>query len=136
MSVDVSSHALGESSCASHKSPSQSLSQLEDHGSFSTPTSSSTPNILGTQLHHYSISTDSQQSITPLDMGLYSSFSYYGPPGFSRGGNTPVPSVAGSHHVSSSMWQPTGLTFPHLWLTNEALNAEQKSSTWQQSVKC
>ena len=104
--VDESSHAPGEGSHTSHRSPSGSLSELKDHGSFTVPTSSSTANKLGTQPCHCSSSTDSQSSMMPLDMGLYSSFSYYGPPGFGRGGNTPVPNVAGSQHVSSSMWQP------------------------------
>ena len=61
----------------------------------------------------------------PLDIGLYSSFSYYGPPCFGRGRNTPAPSVARSQHISSSMWQPTGLTSPHLPLNTKTLNAEQ-----------
>ena len=71
-----------------------------------------------------------------LDIRLYSSFSYYGPPGFSRGGNTPMPSVAGSQHVSSSMWQPPGLTSPHLPLTTKTLNAEQSKEIYNLVVKC
>ena len=106
--MDESSHTLGESSCASHRSPSWSLSELKDHGSFTTPPSSSTPNKLGTQLCHHLSTTNSRDSMTPLDMGLYISFSYFGPSGFSRGGNPPTPSVAGSQHISSSMWQPPG----------------------------
>ena len=92
------------SSCASHRSPSRSMSELEDHGSFTAPTSSS--NKLRTQQHYRSGSTDSRLSMTPLDMGLYNSFSFYGPPGCSRGGATPTISVAGSHHVSSNVWRP------------------------------
>ena len=89
--VDDSSHASGESSHTSHRS----MSELEDHLSFTTPSSSSTPYKLGTQPHHPSSSTDSRHSMMPFNMGLYSSFSYYGPPGFGRGGNTAVASVAG-----------------------------------------
>ena len=58
--------------------------------------------------------------MTPLDAGLCSSFSYYGPPGFGRDGATPVASVAGLQHVSSSMWQPPGLTSPLLPLISTA----------------
>ena len=50
--VDEPSHAPGESSHASYRSPSRSISELKDHGSFTVPTSSSTPNKLRTQLHH------------------------------------------------------------------------------------
>ena len=60
--------------------------------------------------------------MTPLDMGLYNSFSFYAPPGCGRGRATPMTSVAGSHHVSSSIWHPPGLTSLSAM---QALNAEQ-----------
>ena len=120
--VDEPSHIPHESSCANYRSPSRSMSELKDHGSFTAPTSSSTPNKLGTQLPYRSSSNDSRLSMMPLDMGLYNSFSYYGPTGFSRGGATPMASVAGSQCVSSSMWKPPRLTSPPVM---GALNAEQ-----------
>ena len=123
--VEDSSCTSGESSCASHRNPSRSMSELEDHRSFAAPTSSSTSYKLGTQSHHHSSSTDSRCSMMPLDVGLHSSFSYYGPPSFDRGRNTPAASVAGSQHISSSMWQPPGLTSLHLPFTTKTLNAEQ-----------
>ena len=49
--VDKPSRIPGEKSCASCRSPSRSMNELEDHGSFTVPTSSSTPNKLWTQPH-------------------------------------------------------------------------------------
>ena len=72
----------------------------------------------------------------PLDMRLYSSFSYHGPPGFSRGGITPMVSVAGLQHVSSSMWRPPGLTSPHLPFTTKTLNAEQTTEICHLMAEC
>ena len=64
---------------------------------------------------------------------FYSSFSYYGFPGFSRGGVTPVASVGGSQHVSSSIWQPPGLaSLP----TMATLNAEQSTEIFNLVVEC
>ena len=60
--------------------------------------------------------------MTPLDMGLHNSFSFYSPPGGGKGGATPVTSVAGLHHVSSSIWQAPRLTSPPAMQT---LSAEQ-----------
>ena len=77
--VDEPSLIPSESSHTSYRSPSRSMCELEDHGSFTVLTSSSTPNKLGTQLHYQSSSTDSRLSMTPLDVGLYNSFSYHGP---------------------------------------------------------
>ena len=69
----------------------------------------------------------------PLDLRLHSSFSYYGPLGFSRGGATPTASVAGLQHVSSSMWQPSGLTsLPAM----ETLNAEQSTEIFNLVTEC
>ena len=112
------------------------MSELEDHKSFTVPTSSSTPYKLGTQLCYRSSSTDSICSMTPLDKGVYGSFSYYGPPGFSRGGNTPMASVAGLQHISSSMWQPPGLTSLHLQFTTETLNTEQSTEIYHLVAEC
>ena len=50
--VDEPSCIPSESSCANYRSPSRSMSELKDHRSFIVPTSSSTPNKLGTQLHY------------------------------------------------------------------------------------
>ena len=136
--VDEPSHAPGESSCASHRSPSRSMSmsELEDHGSFTVPTSSSTPNKLWTQLHPRSSSTDSRFSMTPDDAGLYNSFSHYGPPGFSRGGTTPMASIARSQHVSNSMWQPPGLIPCTCSLPTGKLNAEQSTEIFNLAAEC
>ena len=109
-----------------------SMSELEDHGSFTTPTSSSTPNKLRTQLHNQSNSTDSRISMIPLDMGFYNSFSYSGPTGFGRGGVTPVASVARSQHVSCSIWQPPGLTYLPAMQT---LSAEQSTEIFNLVVE-
>ena len=131
--MDKPSYILSESSCASHRSPSRSMSELEYHRSFTTPTSSSTPNKHGTQQHNLSSSTGSRLPMTPLDIGLYKSFSFYGPLGCGRGGATLMTSVAGSHHVSSSVWQPPGLTFPP---TTQTLNAEQSTEIFSLVVQC
>ena len=45
--VDDSSHASGESSCTSHRSPSGSMSELKDHRSFTMPTKTLIPINLG-----------------------------------------------------------------------------------------
>ena len=50
--VNEPSHIPSESSCTSYRSPSRSMSELKDHRSFTVPTSSSTPDKLGTQLHY------------------------------------------------------------------------------------
>ena len=69
----------------------------------------------------------------PLDMGLYNSFSYSGPAGLGRGRVTPTASVAGSQHVSSSIWQPPGLT--SLPVT-ETLSAEQSTEIFNLAMEC
>ena len=71
--------------------------------------------------------------MTPSDTGLYNSFSYYGPCGFGRGGPTPMASVAGSQHVSSSIWQPPGLTSLPATAT---LNAEQSTEIFNLATEC
>ena len=121
--VDEPSCIPSESSCANHRSPSRSMSELKDHSSFTAPTSSSTLNKLRTQLHYQSSFT-SRLSMMPLDTDLHNSFSFYGPPGCGKGGATPVTSVAGLHHVSSSIWQPPRLTSPQAMQT---LSAEQST---------
>ena len=67
----------------------------------------------------------------PLDFGLYNSFSYSGPIGFYRDGAAPTTSVAGLHHLSSSVQQPPGLTSPS---ATQTLNVEQ-STDFQSSTK-
>ena len=68
-----------------------------------------------------------------LDSGPNNSFSYSGPADFCKGGATPVTSVTGLHHVSSSLWQPPGLTSPPAMQT---LNAEQSTEILNLVVKC
>ena len=121
-----------ESSHTNYRSLSRSMSELEDHGCFATPTSSSTPNKSGSQQHYRSSSTDSRLSTMPLDMGLHS-FSYSDPTGFCRGEATPVTSVAGSYHVSSSAWQTPGLTsLP----ATQTLNVEQSTEVFNLAAEC
>ena len=50
--VDEPSCIPSESSQANYRSPSRSMSELEDHGSFTMPNSSSTPSKLRAQLHY------------------------------------------------------------------------------------
>ena len=133
--VEESSCIPSEGSCTNYRSQSRSVSELEDHRSFTMLTSFSTPNKLRTQQHYLSSSTNSRLSMMPLDSGLYNSFSYSGLTGFCKGGATPMTSVAGSHHVSSSLWQPPGLTsadstihFPGLRLCTTPQPMRQ--STW------
>ena len=69
---------------------------------FSTvPNLSSTPYKPEVHPHYHSSSTDNRCSQTPMDLSLYNSFGYHSPPGFGRGGVTPVGSVAGSQHISA-----------------------------------
>ena len=110
-----------------------SMSELEDHGCFTTPTSSSTPYKSRPQQHPRSSSTNSRLSTMPLDVGLYNSFSFSGPTGFFRGEATPTPSVAGSYHMSSSVWQPPRLTSPPAMQT---LNAKQFMEIFNLVVEC
>ena len=69
----------------------------------------------------------------PLDTGLYNSFSYSGPAGLGRGGATPMTSVAGLHHVPSSIWQPPGLISPPAMQT---LGAEQSTEIFNLVAEC
>ena len=131
--VNESSHISSESSDANYRSLSRSMSELKDHGCFTMPTSSSTPNKSGPQQHYRSSTTNSRLSTMPLDAGLYNSFSYSGPTGFYRDGATPMTSVAGSYHVSSSTWQPTGLTSPPAMQT---LNIEQSTENFNLVAEC
>ena len=71
--------------------------------------------------------------MTPLDTGFYNSFSYIGPTDFRRGGATPTTSVAGSHHMCSSIWQPLGLTSPPAMQT---LSAEQSTKIFNLVMEC
>ena len=109
------------------------MSELKDHRCFTVPTSSSTPNKSRPQQHYRSSSTDSRLSTMPLDAGLYNSFSYSGPAGFYRGGATPMTSVAGSYHMSSSTWQPAGLTSPPAMQT---LNTKQSTENFNLAAEC
>ena len=101
--VDEPSHTPGESSHTSHRSPSRSMSELEDHRPFTVPTSSSTQNKLRIQLCHQSSSTDSRLSMMPLDMGLYKSFRYYGPLVSAEVGPHPWPEFLG-HSMSPAAY--------------------------------
>ena len=131
--VDESSHIPSESSCTNYRSPSRSMSELKDHTCFTVPTSSSTSNKSGPQQHYRSNSTNGRLSTMPLDAGLYNSFSYSGLAGFYRGGATPMTSVAGSYHMSSSAWQPPGITFPP---ATQTLNVEQSTEIFNLAVEC
>ena len=97
------------------------------------PTSPSTPNKSRPHQHYRSSSPNSRLSTTPLDVGLYNSFIYSGPAGFYRGGTTPTTSVAGPYHMSSSAWQPPGLTSLPV---KQTLNAEQSTEIFSLVVEC
>ena len=109
------------------------MSELEDHRCFTVPTGSSTPNKSGSQQHYRSSSTNSRLSTMPLDTRLYNSFSYSGPTGFYRYEGTPTTSVAGSYLVSSSIWQPPGLTSSPAMQT---LNVEQSTEIFNLAAEC
>ena len=61
------------------QSPSNCMSKTKDQSSFTAPSSTSTPNKIGSMPRFCSSSTDSRCSLTPLDTSLYGSFSYLGP---------------------------------------------------------
>ena len=69
----------------------------------------------------------------PLDTGLYNSFSHNGPAGFGRCCVTPATSVAGSHHVSSSIWQLPGLTSSPAMQT---VSTEQSTEIFNLAAGC
>ena len=96
------------------KSPSKCMSETKDQSSFTTPSSTSTPNKIGSGPRYHSSSTDSRHSVTPLDTSLYGSFSYHGSAGMGHSSITPETSVAKSQQVTSSMWQLHGLFSPTL----------------------
>ena len=131
--VDEPSHVPSESSHTNYRKLSRSMSELEDHRCFTAPTSSSTSNKSRPQQCYRSSSTNSRLSTIPLDAGFYNSFSYSGPAGFYRGRATPITSVAGSYHVSSSAWQPPGLTSPP---ATQTLSAEQSTEIFNLAVEC
>ena len=122
-----------ESPRINYRSPSRSMSELEDHRCFTAPNSSSTPYKSRPQQRPRSSSTNSKLSTMPLDAGLHNNFSFSGPTGFFRGGATPTPSIAGSYHMSSSTWQPPRLTsLPAM----QTLNMEQFTEIFNLAVEC
>ena len=119
------------------QSPSKCMSKTKDQSSFTTPSSTSTPNKIGSGLLYHSNSTDSRCSMTPLDTSLYGSFSYHGSSGVGHGSITPITSVAGSQRVTSSMWQlprPFSPALPPA--TDSFLSAEQAVEINQLATEC
>ena len=74
--------------------------------------------------------------MTPLDTLLYGSFSYPGPSSTGCGSITPVTSVAGSQHVTSSMWQLPGPFSPTLMPAMDTLSAGQVAEIHQPATEC
>ena len=112
------------------------MSETEDQSSFTTPSSTSTPNKIGSGPCYHSSFTNSRCSITPLDTSLYGSFSHHGSAGVGHGSNTPTTSVAGSQQVTSSMWQLHRLLSPALPPATDTLNTEQAAEIYQLATKC
>ena len=70
----------------------------------------------------------------PKDSSIYGSFNFYGQPGIGRRGATPsMTSLAGSQQVSSTMWQPLGLTPTH---SVQTLTAKQSSKIFSLAAEC
>ena len=74
------------------QSPSKCMSKTDDQSSFTAPSSTSTPNKIGSGLRYCSSSTDSRCSMTALDTRLYGTFSCHGCTGVGHGSITPVAS--------------------------------------------
>ena len=123
--------------CTHPQSPSKCMSETEDQSSFTTPSSTSIPNKIGSGLCYqsHSNSTDSRHSMTPLDTLLYGSFSYPGPAGMGHGSITPVTSIARSQQVTSSMWHPPRPFSPTLPPAMDTLSAEQVVEIYQLATK-
>ena len=119
-----------------HQCPSRCMSETDDQSSFIAPASTSTPNKIGNGPRQCSSSTDSRHSMTPLDPGLYGSFSYYGSAGVGHGSITPAASVAGSQQVTSSIWQPHGLFSPTLPPAADTLSADQAAGIYLLATEC
>ena len=112
------------------------MSESEDQVSFAPPSSTSTPNKIGSMPHFHSNSSDSRHSMTPLDTSLYGSFSYPGPTGMGHSSVTPVTSVAGSQRVTSSMWQLPRLFSPPLMSAMDILSTGQAVEIYQLATEC
>ena len=118
------------------QSPYKCISKTKDQSSFATPSSTSTSNKIGSRLHYHSSSTDSSDSMTPLDTLLYGSFTDHGSTGMGHGSITPATSIAGSQRVTSSMWQLPGPFSPALLPAMDTLSAEQAAEIYQLATKC
>ena len=94
------------------------MSELEDHGHFTTPTSSSTPYKSRPQQHPRSSSTDSRLSTMPLDAGLYK---FQWPCWFLQ---------RWSHSHVQCCW---GLTSPP---ATQTLNVEQSTEIFNPAAEC
>ena len=105
------------------------LSESEGSMSFVAPVSSSTPYKAGAIPCNCSRSTESRHSMTPLNTGLYSSFTYAAPPSSSFGGGfTPVASISSATEsacIVSTVYAPTRVFSPNLQLNSGNLTAEQ-----------
>ena len=112
------------------------MSETEDQSSFTTPSSTSTPNKIGNGLRFCSSSTDSRCSMTPLDTLLYGRFRYSGPTGMGHSSVTPVTSVAGLQQVTSSMWQLPGPFFSTLLPATDTLSAGKVEEIYQLATEC
>ena len=80
------------------------FSKSDEQLSFSGLTSISTPSKTDSRPHPWSVSSDSRCSMTPFETGLGGSLSIPSGTGICHGSLTPVTSVSGLQHVTSSGW--------------------------------
>ena len=109
---------------------------MDDQAFFVGPTSTSTPNKTRGGLCHHSSSSDSRCSMTPFEMGMYGSFSYFSSTGVHHGSITPMTSIAGSQQVTSSRWQLTRSFSPLLSQAMDTLSTEQATEIYQLAAEC
>ena len=118
------------------RSPSKCMSETKDQSSFTAPSSTSTPNKIGSGPHYHSSSTDSRHSMTPLDTSLHGSFTYHDSTGMGCGSVNPTASMAGSQQVTSSMRQPHRLFSSTLPPAPDTLSTEQAAEIYWLATEC
>ena len=118
------------------QSPFKCMSETENQSSFATPSSTSTPNKIGSGPCYHSHSTDSRHSMTPQDTSLCGSFSYHGSAGVGHSSITPTTSVARSQWVTCSMWQLPRPFSPILPPAMDILSTEQVAEIYQLATEC
>ena len=113
------------------------LSKLEGNTYFVAPVTSSTPYKVGILPCNCSVS---RCTMTSLNTGLYSNFTYAAPPGSGFGGGlTPMASILctmESAHITSTVYAPTEVFSPNLQFNSENLTAEQVRDVYNLVVEC